>query len=155
MKLTTWAASTQAEVDSHFGLVSHNLAEENVANQRISSSLADIKVATTIPTTLDYRSYNGNNYVEGVKDQGSCGSCWSFAGTDVYQSYLMLNGHSFGLSEQAALQCTSAYAPNQRVSDCSGGYFPDTLTFLAQVGSVLRSTYPYMAANYGSGSGFP
>lgn len=41
------------------------------------------------------------------------------------------------------------------MSDCSGGYFPDPFYFLAKVGSVLRTTYPYLASNYGSGAGFP
>lgn len=82
----------------HFGLINQNLGEESLEARRISSSLADIKVAVTIPTTLDYRSYNGNSYVTSVKDQGSCGCCWSFAATAAYESYLMLNGHSFGLS---------------------------------------------------------
>ena len=53
------------------------------------------------------------------------------------------------------MECTSAYAPNKRVSDCAGGYFRDPLIFLAAVGSVLGSTYPYVAGNYGSNAGYP
>ena len=41
------------------------------------------------------------------------------------------------------------------MSDCTGGYFPDTLEFLAQVGSVLDSNYPYTAYGYGSRAGYP
>ena len=90
-----------------------------------------------------------------IKNQGSCGCCWSFAATAAYESYLLLSGHNYGLSEEAALECTSFYAPNKRASDCSGGYFPDPFYFLAAVGSVLRTSYPYMASNYGSGVGYP
>lgn len=56
---------------------------------------------------------------------------------------------------QAALECTSGYSPNHRVSDCSGGYFPDSLTFYAKVGGVLLSSYPYVSGNYGDGPGNP
>jgi C1A family cysteine protease len=113
-----------------------------------------VKVGVTIPTTLDYRNYNGQNYVTSVKNQGSCGCCWSFAATASYESYLRLAGFSYDLSAEAALECTSDYAPNKRVSDCSGGYFPDPFYFLSKVGSVLDSTYPYINSNYGSGAGY-
>ena len=41
------------------------------------------------------------------------------------------------------------------MSDCSGGYFKDSLTFQAAVGNVLRSNFPYLAHGYGSNVGFP
>ena len=41
------------------------------------------------------------------------------------------------------------------MSDCSGGFFPDPLIFLSKVGSVLESSYPYLAGNYGTRSGYP
>lgn len=73
----------------------------------------------------------------------------------MYESVLLIRGSSYGLSEQASLECTSYYAPNGRVSDCSGGYFEDPLTYLATVGSLLRSNYPYISGSYGSGAGYP
>ncbi len=66
-----------------------------------------------------------------------------------------MSGFNYDLSAEAALECTSYYSLNNRVSDCSGGYFVDPLKFLSKVGSVLRSTYPYAASNYGTRSGRP
>ena len=123
-------------------------------DQRVQSSMSNVRVGVAIPSTLDYRNYNGQNHVTSVKDQGTCGCCWSFAATGAYESYLSLNGFNYDLSAQAALECTSFYAPNQRTSDCRGGYFPDTFYFLAKVGSVLDSTYPYISGSYGTRAGF-
>ena len=93
--------------------------------------------------------------VTSIKNQANCGCCWSFASTAVYESQLLIhNKSSYGLSEEANLQCTSFYAPGGRASDCSGGYFDDPLTFLANVGSLLRSEYPYISGTYGANYGF-
>lgn len=73
----------------------------------------------------------------------------------MYESQLLIRGYSYGLSEEASLECTKFYSPGNRVSDCSGGYFKDPLIFLGAVGSVLRSNYPYIAGSYGSGEGYP
>ena len=64
-------------------------------------------------------------------------------------------GFSYELSAQAALECTSFYSPDKIVSDCSGGYFPDPLTFYSKVGGVLLSSYPYISGSYGDGAGYP
>ena len=129
---------------------------DSLFDQKVGSSkLGDTRVSSvTIPTTLDYRNYNGQDYVSAVENQASCGCCWSFAATAAYESHLRMSGHEYDLSEEAALECTTGYAPNYRVSDCSGGYFSDPLYFLGQVGNVLASDYPYISGNHGTGAGF-
>jgi C1A family cysteine protease len=112
----------------------------------------DTKVGAALPTSLNY---NTQGKVTSVKNQGTCGCCWSFASIAMYESQLLIRGFSYGLSEQASLECTKFYSPGNRVSDCSGGYFKDPLLFLGAVGSVLRSNYPYIAGSYGSGEGYP
>jgi C1A family cysteine protease len=113
----------------------------------------DTKVsATSLPTSLDYRT---QNMVTSIKNQGTCGCCWSFSSIAMYESQLLKRSFSYGLSEEASLECTKFYSPGNRVSDCSGGYFKDALTFLAAVGSVLRSNYPYIAGSFGPVGGYP
>ncbi len=59
------------------------------------------KVAATVTPT----SYNMVNlgYVTPIRNQGSCGGCWSFAATALYETNLRLRGYSYELSDQAAL----------------------------------------------------
>lgn len=83
--------------------------------------------SVVLPTSYSLKDLG---YISSIKNQGSCGCCWSFASTALLESYLKARGHTYGLSEEASLQCTSYYATGNRVSDCSGGYFSDSLKFL-------------------------
>lgn len=44
------------------------------------------QIAMDLPTEWDWRNASGVNYVPPVRDQGKCGSCFSFAGTGMLAS---------------------------------------------------------------------
>ena len=80
-----------------------------------------------IPLYLDYKK---KGYVTAVKDQGSCGSCWAFAATAVYESKLLMYGHNFILSEEAPLQCTDVVnGESKGTNSCEGGYVNDVMKY--------------------------
>ena len=99
-----------------------------------------IKVSANVgaPTSLDWRDYNGKNYVTSIKDQGSCGSCWTFATNAYAESRLIIKGThdtDLDLSEQYLLECTPE-------CDCNGGYMENVMKQALQ-GVPLEETYPY------------
>ncbi len=100
--------------------------------------------AINVPLKLDWRNYNGNNYVTPVRDQGDCGACWAFATTAALESKLLLSGNaaaeSLGLSEQALLSCSGA-------GDCHGGRIDFASDFIRDIGLPTEGCYPYTSAD--------
>ena len=97
--------------------------------------------ADRIPSGVDWRNANGN-FVSGIRDQRTCGSCWSFALTGALESYVMRSrntpGANLDLSEQVLLSCSG-------VGSCNGGTL--NADYLQTTGLPPEADYPYTAAN--------
>lgn len=98
---------------------------------------------TEVPTSLDWRA-NGGNFVTPVRDQGNCGSCWSFATTAALESSALIAertpGLNLNLSEQVLISCGGA-------GSCNGGSIDRAANFIKSTGLPGESCYPYTAAN--------
>jgi Papain family cysteine protease len=71
---------------------------------------------TLLPEAVDWRGWGA---VGPVKDQGVCGSCWTFSASQVMSSaWWMATGEYVSLSEQQVLDCSWGYGVN---SACDGG----------------------------------
>lgn len=67
-----------------------------------------------VPDSWDWREHKA---VTGVKNQGRCGSCWSFAATGALEgAHAIKKGNLVSFSEQVLVDCL--YQPR---SGCSGG----------------------------------
>jgi len=103
-------------------------------------------VHSSIPDEVDWRDKNA---VTGVKDQGQCGSCWSFSATGAVEgTHAIATGNLVSLSEQNIIDC-SWNAPYNNTG-CDGG---DPRTALQYVinnkGLDTEDSYEYVDYNGG------
>ncbi|XVE51469.1 hypothetical protein DITRI_Ditri02bG0043300 [Diplodiscus trichospermus] len=88
------------------------------------------------PSSLDWRNYG---IVTGVKDQGSCGSCWAFSSTGAIEGInALVTGDLVSLSEQELVDCDSTNY------GCEGGYMDYAFEWVISNGGIDTETdYPY------------
>jgi hypothetical protein len=99
------------------------------------------------PAPLPPFDYADKGVVTLVKDQGQCGSCWSFSTTGAVESAWAIAGNPLvSLSEQYLVSCDTT-------SDgCNGGWPYSAIDYLASTGAFTEASYPYISGN---GSSMP
>ena len=84
-----------------------------------------------------------------VKDQGQCGSCWSFATAETVESHAALAGHPLEvLSEQQVLSCPFGTNPKHcgGTGGCSGGTAEVGFESIVKAGGMTSEWYyPYVS----------
>src|SRR5690242_16395428 len=96
--------------------------------QRDPSKLRKMKhiARDSLPTSVDWTA-TGN--VSPVKDQGQCGSCWSFSATGALESQWSINkGQNVSLSEQNLIDCTFGSPYNN--NGCNGGFMDSAFQYI-------------------------
>lgn len=95
--------------------------------------------ATGAPASLDWRAKGA---VTSVKDQGQCGSCWTFSATGAVEgAWAISKGQLIDLSEQELVDCATGVSYGSH--GCSGGQMDGAFKFIMENGQCPLSAYPY------------
>ncbi|KAL7002664.1 Cysteine protease rd19a [Sarracenia purpurea var. burkii] len=113
---------------------------------------APILPTNDLPTDFDWRDHGA---VTPVKNQGSCGSCWSFSATGALEgANFLTTGKLVSLSEQQLVDCDHECDPDEPGScdsGCNGGLMNSAFEYSLKAGGLMREEdYPYTGTDRGT-----
>ena len=96
--------------------------------------------ASGTPASIDWRTKGA---VTTVKDQGQCGSCWTFSSTGAMEgAWAIAKGQLIDLAEQELVDCAGLKYGSM---GCNGGQMEGAFKFIIENGQCAASSYPYTA----------
>lgn len=120
-----------------------------VKPQAATSGKAHVAPAgVTLPASVDWSTQGA---VTPVKDQGNCGSCWSFSTTGALEGASFIkNGQLISLSEQNFVSCDN-FLHGGSDRGCNGGLMDNAFTWATKNGGVCtEADYPYTSGTTGT-----
>lgn len=146
------AASNQAQDGATYGLNFFSALTEEEKRQYLGLNVTDRIAGAEAPLTLsvssvpDSKLWTNEDSVSAVKNQGGCGSCWTFAAVGGLETrYKVKSGRLRSFAEQEFLDCV--YPPPK--DGCNGGWPDNAYIYSKNAGGRLAATadYPYKASD--------
>ena len=140
VKINQWGDLTPQEFHNEVGggcFQSNQVTYQNGCKTFEPSS----SLLKNLPDSVDWRDENA---VTHVKNQGKCGSCWSFSATGAMEgAWSIATGDLVALSEQQLLDCSKNYGNN----GCNGGIMAEAFQYAIKNGMCSETDDPYQASS--------
>jgi C1A family cysteine protease len=108
----------------------------------------NLTISQELPSEINWVSKGA---VTDVKNQGQCGSCWSFSTTGALEGiYKIQNQKLISFSEQQLVDCDNLKNRENRGKDhgCNGGLMENAFEWISNNGGLCQETdYPYISGN--------
>jgi len=119
------------------GVLNNTKNYENENNQQKSGQLA------SLPTSVNWVEVGA---VTEIKNQGQCGSCWSFSTTGALEgAYYIKYGELLAFSEQQLVDCDN-FKNGGRDFGCNGGLMDNAFKWISKNGGICSElSYPYVS----------
>lgn len=123
------------------------LSPSDITRICLSGTVPPVMSTQSLPPSFDWRSHNPP-VVTPVKDQGGCGSCWTFSSIGNIESQYALKGNPLtSFSEQSLVDCSKGCITHMgsRVCNngCGGGWQFVAFNDMIPLGIPSEAAYPY------------
>jgi len=136
---------TSDEFDAYFHLGKYAMPMNQTS---VASSIHEAPTdLSSLAVSIDWQSKGA---VTGVKDQGNCGSCWSFSTTGGLEgAYFIKFASLVSFSEQNLVDCD--YPPAGKDTACNGGLMDNAYSWTIKNGGLCTEAgYPYISGKTGA-----
>lgn len=114
--------------------LSANLTERPLLGEELPWG-TDIDLSAELAASVDWTTKGA---VTAIKNQGNCGSCWSFSTTgSIEGAYFLSTGKLVSMSEQQLVDCDYSN------SGCNGGWMTSAMSYVRSHGIATETGYPY------------
>jgi C1A family cysteine protease len=132
--------------EKYLGGLKHNNKYENGIMSVKPKCVTYNFTGMVVPDEIDWRDHNA---VTPVKNQGQCGSCWSFSATGAIEgAYAVKTEKLITLSEEQLVDCSTSYGND----GCNGGLMDGAFEYVIANGLCSENDYPYIASDGESNS---
>ena len=143
--------------EGHSWTLAHNHLSDWTEAERasINGYHGELRTRELNTVTLPESNADGVNWVEkgavtDVKNQGSCGSCWSFSTTGGLEgAHFIATGELVSYSEEQFVQCDYGLQKNL---GCNGGLMDKAFEYAESTAIATEADYPYTSGNGRRGS---